>query len=189
MRPGRENSLHGSAKEEHSTCSYTLNSNYRGDLVIGIGKVLPVGVLALATGCAVVPAEKCEWRVAVKSGSAENKLKFWTEEAGCADLGPVPVQAFNGQAKLKCTNAMGSTIIDKKFPAKLITYIPDDPEDPPTGLRISDVSGGGHDLAASIQLGVGVPVVFDCEDDALVPLDCSDPDTECATEYKTVDSD
>ncbi len=127
VREGRENSLHGSAEEEHSTCSYILNSNYRGDLVIEIRKVLPVGVLAVATGCAVVPAEKCEWRVAVKSGSEENKVKFWTEEAGCADLGPVPSKRLSGQAKLKCTNAMGSTVIDKKFPATLTYRIPDDP--------------------------------------------------------------
>lgn len=187
MREGRENCLHGSAKEEHSTWSYILNWNYRGDLVIEIGKVLPVGVLALATGCAVVPAEKCEWQFDVQSSSAENKVKFWTEEAGCADQGPVPSERLSGQAKLKCTNAMGSTIIDKKFPAELVYIIPDDDEDPPARLRISDVSGGGYDRAASVQLAVGEPVVFDCVDDALMPLDCSDPDTECDVKYKTDD--
>lgn len=155
--------------------------------MIEIRKVLPVGVLALATGCAVVPVEKCEWRVDVESSSAENKVKFWTEEAGCADLGPVPSKRLSGQAKLKCTNAMGSTIIDKKFPATLTYIIPDDDEDPPARLRISDVSGDGYDPAARVQLAFGEPVVFDCVDDALMPLDCSNPDTECDVDYETGD--
>ncbi len=52
-------------------------------------------------------------------------------------------------------------------------------------MIISDVFGGEY--AAEIQVALGEPVVFDCVHDALMPIDCSDPDTECAVEYETAD--